>query len=267
MEQKAFDLIAEKVKDTLSEQGFARVQDVQEDNTAVALYTSENVAYSVLFEKDTKQFHLRTCAMKEDGPDNEWKKLSTWGFDPEHDSAAYAASIGQDFAETLGGSDRKESVKQMKKKKKKDEDSTTDPLFLFNRLAGIFPELRAEIANEKATYGEMRNITFARAHVVSKMEQLARTYPESDPFKKMCGILNDLYANGDMDTRSLITIVLLNGISDSHAIGNIEKNLSVDLAKVYTKAKGLKGKKISPEKKKKKPKYDAEMMKTLNDVK
>lgn len=267
MEQKAFDLVAEKVRATLSEQGFARVQDTQDEKGTAAVFTSENVAYSILFEKDAKQFHLRTCAMKEDEPDGEWKNLSTWGFDPEYDSAAHAASIAQDFAETLGGSARKESVKQMKKKKKKDDDSTTDPLFLFNRLASIFPELRAEIAQEKAEYGEMRNVTFARAHVVSKMEQLARAYPDSDPFKKMCGILNDLYANGDMDTRSLITIVLLNGISDEHALANIQKNLSEDLAKVYEKAKGLKGKKIAPEKKKKKPKYDPEMMKTLNDMK
>ena len=49
---KAFDLVTGKVEEELSKQGFAR-QNVSADNASdlVALFTGENVAYSVLYEK------------------------------------------------------------------------------------------------------------------------------------------------------------------------------------------------------------------------
>ncbi|WP_283609063.1 DUF7674 family protein [Faecalispora anaeroviscerum] len=265
MEQKAFDLIAEKVRSVLLEQGFQRKEDVQEEQGQAAVYLSEDAAYSVLYERATKLFHLRACGVTDAKPDNQWKKLSSWAFDPEADTAAYAASIAEDFAETLGGSSRKELIRQQKKRKKKDEDATTDPLFFFNRLASIFPELRAELAQERATYGTVRSVTFTREHVVSRVEQLAKTYSGTEPFKKLCNVLNEIYEHGDMDVRSIITIVLLNGINDQQALENLSKNFSEDLSKVYDKAKALKGKKIRPEKKKKKPKYADEMLQTLDD--
>lgn len=265
MEQKAFDLIAEKVRSVLLEQGFQRKEDVQEEQGKAAMYLSEDTAYSVLYEQNAKLFHLRTCGVADGKEDKAWKKLSTWAFDPEADSAAYAGSIAEDFADTLGGSDRKEIVRQQKKRKKKDEDATTDPLFFFNRLASIFPELRGEIAEEKATYGTVRSVTFTREHVVNRVEQLAKTYSGTEPFKKLCNVLNDMYEHGDLDVRSLITIVLLNGINDEQAVENLSKNFSEDLSKVHNKAKLLKGKKVKPEKKKKKPKYSGEMVQTLND--
>lgn len=265
MEQKAFDLIAEKVRSVLLEQGFQRKEDVQEEQGEAAVYQSEDSTYSVLYEREAKLFHLRTCGVADGKPDNQWKKLSTWAFDPEADSAAYAASIAEDFAETLGGSTRKEIVRQQKKRKKKDEDAATDSQFFFNRLASVFPELRGEIAQEKGTYGTIRSVTFTREHVVSRVEQLAKTYPDTEPFKKLCNVLNDMYEHGDMDVRSIITIVLLNGINDQQALGNLSKSFSEDLSRVYAKAKALKGKKIRPEKKKKKPKYTGEMLQTLDD--
>lgn len=265
MEQKAFDLIAEKVRSVLLDQGFERKEDVQEEQGSSAVFVGEGTAYSVLYEKQPKLFHLRTCGVADGAPDKKWKILSTWAFDPQTDTAAYAGSIAEDFAETLGGSDRKEMLRLQKKRKKKDDDDATDPQFLFNRLAGIFPELRGELAQERGTYGTVRGVTFAREHVVDRVEQLAKTNPGSEPFKRLCSVLNDLYANGDMDVRSIITIVLLNGINDAQAMENLSKNFSEDLARVYNKAKDLKGKKIRPEKKKKRPKYTDEMLQTIDD--
>lgn len=265
MEQKAFDLIAEKIRSVLLDQGFERKEDVQEEQGKAAVYLSEGAAYSVLYEEQSKLFHLRTCGVADGAPDKQWKTLSTWAFDPQTDTAAYAGSIAEDFAETLGGSDRKEMMRLQKKRKKKDDDDTTDPQFLFNRLVSIFPELRGELAQERGTYGTVRGVTFAREHVVGRVEQLAKTNPGSEAFKRLCNVLNDMYANGDMDVRSIITIVLLNGIGDAQALENLSRNFSEDLARVYNKAKNLKGKKIRPEKKKKRPKYTDEMLQTIDD--
>ena len=35
-------------------------------------------------------------------------------------------------------------------------------------------------------------------------------YPNSDPMKKLCALLDDMYKDGDLDTRSIVTIGLLN---------------------------------------------------------
>ncbi len=85
-----------------------------------------------------------------------------------------------------------------------------DPLFFMNRLVNIFPELKDELNEEKIVYGQVRFATFIKAHVVPRCEDLAQKYPNSDPMKKLCSLLDDMYANGDLDTRSLAAITLLN---------------------------------------------------------
>ena len=90
----------------------------------------------------------------------------------------------------------------------------------------------------------------ADAALPPKAEALAKSQPESDAVTKMCTILNDVYGNGDMDARSVITAAILNSMDDaSYTV--VKEKLSDDLAKVYKFSRGLKGKKIKPEKKKK----------------
>ena len=79
----------------------------------------------------------------------------------------------------------------------------------------IFPELREPLNQEKITYGQVRYVTFVKAHAVSLCKDLALKYPNSDPMRKLCALLDDMYKNGDLDTRSIVTISLLNSLSDS----------------------------------------------------
>ena len=96
---KAFDLIASRVEEELAKTGFTREKVSSSDpNELVALYTSENVAYSVLYTKDKQQMILRTCAMTADeGPDNDWKTLATWLYDDADATQKDAESIANDF--------------------------------------------------------------------------------------------------------------------------------------------------------------------------
>ena len=82
--KKAFDLIVGKVEAELVKTGYTK-QKVATDNEneLVALFTSQNLAYSVVYFKDKQQMVLRSCTMTEDGPDNEWKTLATWMLDEE----------------------------------------------------------------------------------------------------------------------------------------------------------------------------------------
>lgn len=263
MDQKAFDLIAGKVGEVLSAQEFVSAGEVQEENGRYALFTSETAAYSVFYNEEKKRFELRTCDMVDDQPEGKWKSISIWLYDPETDSTAEAESISSDFVETIEGPKRVAALKT-KKKRKKDEENTSDPLFFFNRFVGLFPELRDELNEEKARYDEIRAVTFARAHLLPKLEALFTQASRQDQIKRGVDLLNDMYVNGDMDVRSIITIVLLNGIENETAIANMKPLFSAELKKAYTAGHKLKGRKIKPEKKKKSKRFVADNLNTLS---
>ncbi len=251
MEQKAFDLVTEKVGAVLTEQGFQRTGDLQEESGRAALFTNENNAYSILYNQAKKRFELRTCEMEDDKPDGKWKSISIWLFDPESDSVSEAESIVNDFSETIQGPKRVAAMKTQKKRKKDDENNP-DPLFFFNRFVGVFPELRDELNEEKAQYGDVRAVTFARTRLTPKIEALCTQTTRQEQIKRCVDLLNDMYVAGDMDVRSIITIVILNGIENQTAVDNMKPLFSEDLGKSFTAGLKMKGKVIKPEKKKKK---------------
>ena len=94
-----------------------------------------------------------------------------------------------------------------------------------------------------------RSVTFAKEFVVPKIENLAIKKKESAAFKKMCELLNEFYKNGDLDVRSIITMVILNGLSDT-AVQNIMEQSDSMLKKGYKYGVKWKGKKAKPEREK-----------------
>ncbi len=168
---KAFDLIASRVEEELAKTGFTREKVSSSDpNELVALYTSENVAYSVLYTKDKQQMILRTCAMTADeGPDNDWKTLATWLYDDADATQKDAESIANDFIDGVSGAVAVKRTKQTKSKKKKGDDGNADPKFLAKRFIAVFPELREEIMDEEDYYYPFRGATFAKEHIAPKL--------------------------------------------------------------------------------------------------
>ena len=248
---EAFKAITDKVEETLSAQGFTRAKASSADgDEIVALFVSENLAYSVIYFKTPMHFVLRTCPMTDDGPDNDWKTLSTWCFDPDHDTLREAGSIANDFCDALSAPSAVKRAKQTKKSKgKKDENGNADPLFLAKRFVTLFPELKDEIAREEDCYYPFRGVTFARASIVPKVNELVAKGNEAD-LKKLGGILSAQYGNGDRDTRSIITIVILNSIPAEHEAAIIPY-LSEELQKAFKYSKKFRGKVVKPEKEKK----------------
>lgn len=262
MEQKAFNMVAEKVGAALQEQGYQSAKDQrQEEDGQSVLFTGEEIAYSILYHESKKRFVLRTCDMKDGMPDEKWKSVSMWLFDPETDSAEQAQSIIDDFIDTVQGP-RQAAVVRNKKKRRKDDDNNVDPVFFFNRFVGVFPELKDEIAEEKAAYGDVRAVTFAREKLLPKIDALCSEGFDKDAISRCCGLLNDMYVSGDIDVRSIITIVILNGVSEN-AVVNLKPNFNEELAKGYKSGLKMKGKKVKPEKKKKRQSF---MARTLNEM-
>ena len=258
MLNEAFKAICDKVEEALKPQGFAKVKiQSTDDNELVSLYTSENMAYSVIYYKDRMHTLLRECAMTDDGPDNEWKTLATWMFDPDHDTMKEANSIANDFCDAISAPSAVKKVKQAKKSKKSD-DGNADPLFLMKRFLTLFPDLKDEIRDEQDCYYPFRGVTFARASVVPRVNKLVHD-GKAGELKKLGGILNAQYVNGDMDTRSIITIVILNSIPEADE-AKLEEYLDDNLKKAFTYSKKFRCKTVKPEKEKKKKKTIAQRL-------
>lgn len=247
MINKAFKIVCSKVQEALEPQGFKMNKvDSNNDNEMVTLFTSEAVAYSVIYYVDKMHMVMRACAMTEDGPDNEWKTMATWMFDPQTDTEKEAQSIGNDFVDTIGTTKNVKRAAQTKKKKAKGEEATSDPVFLFKRFVKYFPELKDEIREEEESYSTFRAVTFAKEHVVTRVNDFVSTAPKGD-LSKFIGVLSAQYVKGDPDTRAIITIVILNSIDDKH-IGKITPLMSEELATAFKFAHKYKGKTVKPEK-------------------
>ena len=248
--RNAFDYIAGKIEAQLAPAGYTK-QKVAADSSQeiVALFTSEHIAYSVVYYKEKSHMVLRTCTMTEEGPDNEWKTLATWMLD-ETSSQKDVDSIANDFLEGVSGAVAVKRAKQVKQKKKKDDDGNADPKFLAKRFVAVFPELKEEIKYEEDGYFPFRGATFAKEKIAPKLVAYIKTATKPQ-IEKLAGIFNLQYNNGDVDTRAIITIVLLNALDDEQFTA-VYEYLSDDLKKASKAGRKYKDKKVKPEKPKKK---------------
>ncbi|MBR3988019.1 MAG: hypothetical protein IKK10_01810 [Clostridia bacterium] len=248
--KKAFGIITDKLNDTLKGQNFKNEKvESSNPNELVSLFTSDTVAYSVIYYKDKMLCVLRSCTMTDEGPDNEWKTMATWMFNPETDTEKEADSIGNDFVEAVSSSTAVKRAKQTKRKKNSD-DGNADPLFLAKRFMVLFPELKEEIKREQDTKEVFRGVYFTRTFIVPRVNELLARGVKSE-VNKLSQILSTQYTNGDMDTRSIITIVILNSTDEKYR-EKLEEKMSDELKKAWKFALKMKGKKVKPEKVKKK---------------
>lgn len=263
MEQNAFNLVTGKVGEVLSAQGYSSVTDQEpEEDTQCAVFAGDETAYSILYRVKQKRFELRTCGMTDDGPSGKWKSVSMWLFDPETDSTDQAQSIADDFTESIAGPKRTAAMARTKKKRRKDDDSNVDPVFFLNRFVGVFPELKDEMNEERGKYGDIRAVTFTRDKLLPKIEALCFAGTDSEAIGRCCTLLNEMYLSGDLDVRSIITIVVLNGLSEK-SIETLKPLFTQEMAKGFRSGIKMKGKKVKPEKKKKRSNI---MAATLNEM-
>lgn len=255
---KEFRIVADKVAKALESQNVVE-QKVSNDNSdeKVALFTGESIAYSIVYNFDKKLMSMRSCAMTEEGPDNDWKNMATWMFDPETDGNKEAESIAKDFVDAVSSTNAIKRMKTTKAKKKKgDDEGNADPLFLAKRFVALFPDLKDAIKEENEYYYPFRGVTFTREQIVPRINEYVLKSNKAD-LEKLGQLLSAQYSNGDADTRSIITIVILNSIEENRW-DDMNQYLSEELQKCWKGARKFKGKKVKPEKPKKKKKTMAE---------
>lgn len=213
---------------------------------SVVLQKGEEV-FQIKYEENAKQVKLNLL-------DNDKKYVSnasSWLLDSENMAKKDLDFISKDFISTMVGKDKMKSSKTKKKSKSSDESKVTG-LFFANRMVNIFPDLKAEIQEEKENYEEFRAATFAKEHILPKVCELLKLENEKQRINKLAKLLSDLYKNGTLDARSIITIVILNNIEDEKSIECLKSAVSEELLKAWNAALKYKGKTVKPEKPKKK---------------
>lgn len=118
-------------------------------------------------------------------------------------------------------------------------------------MVNYFPELKEDIAYEKLHYANFRGITFAK----EKILPLFKKYVENEGannLEKLSKSLNDIYNMGDLDVKGIISYILFNSIEDEKKREMLLENFTEANKKVIVAAFSLRGKKIKPEKPKKK---------------
>ena len=260
---KALDIITGKVDGVLLSKGYEKHSVADTENEKTVLYTGD-AAYSIVYYSDKKRIVLRACSVEDGEPDNAWKTVATWLFDEEVDTAREAENIGDDFAETIRGP-RQLAVQQKKKKiVKGDNDQNCDPLFFANRMIAFMPELRDDVAFEKAHYESFRGITFADEKIVPRFREYVEKQGDKN-LEKLSQALGDLYDAGDLDVKGIITYILLNSIDDDEKYQKVTGSFKKELKKIANAARNLRGKKLRPEKPKKPKKFMADTLNAMND--
>lgn len=257
---KAFDIITGKVENVLLNKGYTSQPVADTGSEMTALYTGE-VAYSIVYYTDKKRIVLRTCSMADNEPDNSWKTIATWLFDEEVDGAKEAENIGADFAETITGP-KQIAAQQKRKLKKENGEQVNDPLFFANRMIAYLPDLRDEVAFEKAHYESFRGTIFADEKILPLFQKYVNSQGAKN-LEKLSKTLSELYDTGDLDVKGIITYILLNGIDDDEKFEALIGQFTKEQKKIAKASRNLRGKKMKPEKPKKPKKYMAD---TLNSM-
>ncbi len=262
LDQKVVSVVREKLEPVLEEQGFHFHEEKQEEKGSAVIYMNEErLSYSVFYNEGTKQFELRSATLPEDAEaEVSWRTLSSWLFDPEQDDLRSAESIGNDFAETIQGPKRVEALQMAKRRHKKEQESAQDPLFFMNRLSNILPSLKEDMIEERSRYGTLRPIAFLETYAMPKIAQLLSS-GDGAAVQKLAELMNELYENGDMDVRSIITMVVLNGLEPDTVNEKLVPFFTEDMQKGYKAGFRMKGKKVKPEKVKKQSKVVAKALK------
>lgn len=257
MDFNAFTLKQDGLAEELTKQGFHGPEPLEYDGGRAVSYATEEVAYCLRYETAQQRFELCSALISSSGEVGDWRSLSLWLFDEKEGDRRDAESILNDFLDVVRGPKRVAAVQQ-KRKKGKDDERNVDPMFFMNRLANLFPELKEELNEEKILYGQVRYVTFVKQKVAPKCEELALSHPDGDLCKKLCALLDDMYKNGDLDLRSIVSVSLLNTMSDA-AFASLQDRLGEELQKDIKYTRKLKDKNIKPEKPKKQKKVESRL--------
>lgn len=238
LEKNYFNVICDTICQTEKTKSFS----VKNKKENYLLLSDSSVSYEVKYDDNSKQITLSSCK-----DDNSSKTISAWLLS-ENSSQKDIKLITDDFITSMVGKE-KNLVRHTKKKSDENENNITG-LFFANRMATFFPELKDPIREEKEQYEEFRVVKFSREFILPQINEFIKTEKNTSKINKFGKTLSEIYQNSGLSVKSIITIVILNGLSEENE-NKLKQYLSDELQKSWEAAKKYKGKKVKPEKPKK----------------
>ena len=238
-----FENVLSKISEEIPE---AEVKRLNEENFEIK---TKKETYEISLDKKKKIIIIS----------NSEKTFSSWMFDEEKLSSKDIKMIISDFKEIIT------SKPKVKNKKRNPNESNVTGLFFANRMANIFPDIKDKILREKESLSEFKAVKFTEENIFPKINNLLNTSKSGDPeIKKLGKLISELYSNGTLDVRSIITMCILNNVQNQDCL---KPNLSDELKKAWECSLKYKGKKVKPEKPKiKKQSFMAKMVSYQNQI-
>ena len=252
MEKNYFEIICESVNNEVIGKEF-ECKKSENDCT----FKKNNDDYKIVYDGEKQVVYLKKVSAK-----GEYKNVSAWSVSTESFTQKDVEMISKDFVQTITGYENKTNNKQVRAKSNDQDDNTVDSLIFANRMASIFPEIKEDVRIEKECYSQFRGAMFTKEKVLPLINDLLSSGKNKNKAQKLFKVISELYENGNLDVRSIITMVILNGIKGEKEINLAEQMVSDKLKKAWQAASKYKGKKVKPEKIKKKSNF---LSKTLLD--
>lgn len=258
LEQQALEMITGRLERVLAAQNYTLTQPGKADGNRPALFFGEKSAYAVVYERTTKQFELRQAALDGKKMPDEWTSVSAWMFNPAEHTMKDAESIANDFCQSVEVVSVKKKTVERKAERKKSDEKYVNPAFLMNRFVPVFPDLRYAIQAHREKYGALIPHEMCKQFVVPMVNELLKDANEKQRQERLFEVLSNNYKNGDLDTKSLITLGILNQIEGETSIRRAEELASDELMTAWKCARKYKNRKLKPEKVKKQAVLSAE---------
>lgn len=239
MEKNCFELIYDIIakSDRMSAFSHKKIDEYSVE------FKSSNALYKMIYEASKAQIILNVYSAESE----KYDVVASWLLDFEKSTGKDVDLISKDFIDTMAPQQKAVAVNNHSQKKKKDTQNNGSIMFFMNRMASVFPEIKDIVQSEKNAAHDFRFVKLTKENVLPHVNALLATNDKSK-INKLGKLLGDLYDNGDSDVKSVITMVILNGVDKSESFDVIYKALPNDLQRAAKAAQKFKDKKVKPEK-------------------
>lgn len=243
----AYSIIMNILKETMQEAGFevkkppALKKDalpiVTEDGKSRLEYISSDAAVCMEINEKSNTMSLYVADTATPSQ-NDYRSVSTWGFNLQECDERDAKSVGNDFMDTLQvkyaphmqhTSVSTGNIKMPQTVSKSAAKSGTvafDTKTLATRFAVMFPQFKEDVKANVAQYGDFYPETFfskiAAPHVINIIKS-----KDTHTIKKMFNMFNELFEDGSFDVQGTIAVTLLGQMkNDPEMMSTIDEYLN-----------------------------------------
>lgn len=244
-----FDAVTTKFIENLN--SFELVSSNKNGENEMAVLTNGKFNVKIVYSPGVNRFYLFKGEVN--CSDDDYAEIQSYFFEPSKDNDSdlrEAASVANEFSDTLGGSLSMPAVPTASRRpaKKEKESDEASAIYFVNRIPGVLPECREPLLQHKEHYEMLLPNKFCDEVVTAAVAKMLGDKSKKSKAEEFFKFLESMYISGDMDVKSIITMTILNSITGEERIEYVEGFLSADMNKAWRMARRYIGKEVKPEK-------------------